>query len=70
MASLEKRYDFRYRIVSCWQGERRYHPLGRMPEQEARSCLDRLTMPERLSLLAQVGKGFTMGASLALILRP
>src|SRR3954467_13732461 len=41
MASLEKRYDGRYRIVFCWQGERRYHSLGKLPEQEARSCLDR-----------------------------
>ncbi len=31
MASLEKRYDGRYRIVFCWQGERRYHSLGKMP---------------------------------------
>jgi integrase len=42
MASLEKRDDDRYRIVFCWQGERRHHSLGRMPEREARSCLDRL----------------------------
>ncbi len=42
MASLEKRYDGRYRIIFCWQGERRYHSLGRMPDREARSCLDRL----------------------------
>jgi len=42
MASLEKRYDGRYRIVFCWQAERRYHSLGKMPEREARSCLDRL----------------------------
>jgi hypothetical protein len=42
MASLEKRYDSRYRIVFCWQGERRYHSLGKLPEREARSCLDRL----------------------------
>jgi integrase len=42
MASLEKRYDGRYRIVFCWQGKRRYHSLGKMPEREARSCLDRL----------------------------
>ena len=42
MASLEKRYDGRYRIVFCWQGERRYHSLGKVPERDARSCLDRL----------------------------
>ena len=42
MASLEKRYGSRYRIVFCWQGERRHHSLGKMPEREARSCLDRL----------------------------
>jgi integrase len=42
MASLEKRYDGRYRIVFCWQGERRHYSLGKMPEREARSCLDRL----------------------------
>jgi integrase len=42
MASLEKRYDGRYRIVFCWQGERRYHSLGKLPECDARSCLDRL----------------------------
>src|SRR5208337_2331656 len=42
MASLEKRYDGRYRIIFCWQGERRYYSLGKMPEREARSCLDRL----------------------------
>src|SRR5271168_4468075 len=42
MASLEKRYDGRYRIVFCWQGERRHHSLGKMPEREARSCVDRL----------------------------
>jgi integrase len=42
MASLEKRYDGRCRIVFCWQGERRYHSIGKMPEREARSCLDRL----------------------------
>jgi hypothetical protein len=42
MASLEKRYDGRFRIVFCWQGERRYHSLGKTPEREARSCLDRL----------------------------
>src|SRR5271157_1468449 len=42
MASLEKRYDGRYRIVFCWHGERRYHSLGKLPEREARSCLDRL----------------------------
>src|SRR6516164_1533348 len=41
MASLEKRYDGRHRIVFCLQGERRYHSLGKMPEREARSCLDR-----------------------------
>jgi integrase len=42
MASLEKRYDGRYRIIFCWQGERRYCSLGRMPERDALSCLDRL----------------------------
>ena len=42
MASLEKRYDGRYRIVFCWQGERHYHSLGKLPEREALSCLDRL----------------------------
>ena len=42
MASLEKRYGGRYRIVFCWQGKRRYHSLGKMPEREACSCLDRL----------------------------
>jgi hypothetical protein len=42
MASLEKRYDGRYRIIFCWQGERRYHSLGKMPEREGRSCVDRL----------------------------
>jgi hypothetical protein len=42
MASLEARYGGRYRIVFCWQGERRYHSLGKVPEREARSCLDRL----------------------------
>src|SRR5271168_1652430 len=42
MASLEKRYDGRYRIVFCWQGERRYHSLGKLHEREASSCLDRL----------------------------
>ena len=42
MASLEKRYDGRYRIVFCWQGERRYHSLGKLPERDAHSCLDRL----------------------------
>jgi hypothetical protein len=42
MASLEKRYDGRYRIVFCWQGERRYHSLGKLPERGARSCRDRL----------------------------
>ena len=42
MASLEKRYDSRYRIVFCWQGERRYQSLGKLPEREAWSCLDRL----------------------------
>jgi len=31
MASLEKRYDGRYRIVFCWQGERRYQSLGKSP---------------------------------------
>jgi hypothetical protein len=33
MASLENWYEGRYRIVFCWQGERRYHPLGKMPER-------------------------------------
>ena len=42
MASLEKRYDGRYRIVFCWHGERCYYSLGKMPEREARCCLDRL----------------------------
>jgi hypothetical protein len=42
MASLEKRYNGPYRIVSCWQGEPRHYSLGRMPEREARLCLDRL----------------------------
>jgi len=42
MASLEKRYAGRYRIVFCWQGERRYHSLGKTPERDAQSCLDRL----------------------------
>jgi hypothetical protein len=42
MASLEKGYDGRYRIVFCWLSERRFHSLGKMPEREARSCLDRL----------------------------
>jgi hypothetical protein len=27
MASLEKRYDGRYRIVFCWPGKRCYHSL-------------------------------------------
>jgi hypothetical protein len=42
MPSPEKRYDGRYRIVYCWQGERRYHSLGKVPEREAHSCVDRL----------------------------
>jgi hypothetical protein len=42
MASVEKRYDGRHRIVLCWDGERRYHSSGKMPEREARPCLDRL----------------------------
>jgi hypothetical protein len=42
MASLEKRYDGRYRIVFCWQGELRYHSLGKVTAREAVSCLDRL----------------------------
>src|SRR5262245_24848406 len=42
MASLEKRYDGRYRIVFCWQGKRRYYSLGKMPERDAQSWLDRL----------------------------
>jgi|GEM_PF-4916060 len=32
MASLEKRYDGRYRIVFCRQGERRYYSLGSRSE--------------------------------------
>jgi integrase len=47
MASLEKRYDGRYRIIFCWQGKRRYHSLGKVPEREARSCLDRLEVSMR-----------------------
>ncbi len=47
MASLEKRYDGRYRIVYCWQGARRYRSLGRIPERDARSCLDRLEVSLR-----------------------
>jgi hypothetical protein len=42
MASLEKRYDGRYRIVFCWEGKRCYHSLGKASEREALSCLDRL----------------------------
>lgn len=42
MASLERRYDGRYRIVFCWQGKRRYHSLGKLPDREALSCIDRL----------------------------
>jgi hypothetical protein len=42
MASLEKRYDGRYRIVFCWQGKRRAHSLGKVSERDARSCLDRI----------------------------
>src|SRR3982751_6924734 len=42
LASLEKRYGGRYRIVFCWQGNRHYHSLGKIPEREACSCLDRL----------------------------
>jgi hypothetical protein len=42
MASLEQRYDGRYRIVFCWQGKRRNYSLGKLPERDARSCLDRL----------------------------
>jgi hypothetical protein len=53
MASLEKRYDGRYRIVFCWQAERHYHSLGKMPEREARSCLDRLE--ESLRIVSIVG---------------
>jgi integrase len=42
VVSLEQRYAGRYRIVFCWQGERRCYSLGKLPEQEARSCRDRL----------------------------
>jgi integrase len=35
MASLEKRYDGRYRIVFCWQEERRSYSLGKLSEEEA-----------------------------------
>src|SRR4051794_38019099 len=42
MASLAKRYDGRFRIVFCWQGKRCYHSLGKVPDREALSCLDRL----------------------------
>lgn len=38
MASLERRY----RIIFCYGGKRFNHSLGKMPEREARSCLDRL----------------------------
>ncbi len=42
MASLEKRYDGRYRIVFCWNGERHYHSLGNVTEREARFRRDQL----------------------------
>jgi len=42
MASLERRYDGRFRIVFCHQGEKFFHSLGKIPEREARSCKDRL----------------------------
>jgi hypothetical protein len=42
MASLERRYDGRYRIVFCHQGKKFFHSLGQVSEREARSCKDRL----------------------------
>jgi hypothetical protein len=42
MASLEKRYDGRYRIIFCWDGQRHYHSLGSVSEREARFCRDQL----------------------------
>ncbi len=42
MASLEKRYDGRYRFIFCWQAERRYHSLGSLTEREARASLRRV----------------------------
>jgi hypothetical protein len=63
MASLEKQYDGRYRIIFCWQGERRHHSLGKMPEREARSCLDRLEESQRFvdRGLLEVPRGADLG---------
>jgi integrase len=42
MASLERRYGGRYRLVFCCQGKRFAHSLGKVSDREARSCKDRL----------------------------
>jgi hypothetical protein len=42
MASLERRYDGRYRIVFCYQGQRFYHSLGKVSGKDASSCKERL----------------------------
>ncbi len=39
MASLEKRYDGRYRIVFCYGGKRFNHSLGKVSEDEPVSAV-------------------------------
>ena len=41
IVSLNKRYVVCYRAILCWRGQRCYHLLDKMPEQEAHSCLHR-----------------------------
>jgi len=42
MASLERRYDGRYRIIFCYAGKRFNHSLGKVSEKAARISQHRL----------------------------
>ena len=52
MASLEKRYDGRYRIVFYWRSKKFVHSLGKLSERDAISS--RLQLEDNLRLLERV----------------
>ena len=49
MASLEKRYDGRYRVIFYWQSKKFVHSLGKVNERDANAC--RLRLEDNLRLL-------------------
>lgn len=66
MASLERRYDGRYRVIFCYQGQRFYHSVGKVSQREARSCKDRLE--ENLRFLERGLLELPPGANLGVFL--